>query len=100
MIRGEAAALALFRTGHPLWSVRRVEFGDGYTAQKGGPPSLFGATLPELHDVITGHGRAPAGCVFCGGRGPLRDHGGTGDLVCADDDACLARGYRHQAATS
>jgi len=93
-------ALAAFRAAHPAWSVRRVEHGDdGYTAQRGGPPSLYGATLTELCDKIGALERAPRGCVFCGSPGPLKDHCGTGDLVCADDDACLARGYRQPAAT-
>jgi hypothetical protein len=32
-------------------------------------------------------------CVFCGHQGLLKAHHG-GDLVCADDDACQARGVR------
>lgn len=35
-----------------------------------------------------------ADCVFCGHHGPVKDHAGTGDMVCADDGACLARGYQ------
>jgi hypothetical protein len=59
MIRGEVAALAKFKIDHPLWSVRRVEYGDGYTGQRGDQPTLYGDTLAELHDVITGY-RQPA----------------------------------------
>jgi len=46
-------ALRAFRAARPAWSIRRVDYGDGYTAQHGGPPSLFGATLPELASAIT-----------------------------------------------
>ena len=40
------------------------------------------------------HPRADvASCVFCGHMGPVKARHG-GDLVCADDTACLARGAR------
>jgi len=112
--------LRAFRAAHPAWSVRRVDWGDGFTAQAGGPPSLFGATLSEMAAVISAFEAAPRRCAFCGAPGPLKEHvepavtvtrvtsvisalavlrALPGDLVCADDDACLARGYRQPGAT-
>jgi hypothetical protein len=48
----EAAALDRFRREHPGWSVRPVEHGDGFTSQRGGPPTLYGPTLADLHRAI------------------------------------------------
>ena len=48
----DAAALAAFRRDHPAWSVRPVDYGDGFTAQRGASPSLYGRTLAELADQI------------------------------------------------
>lgn len=56
------------------------------------------ARLAGEYADLFGHG-APhpcadvASCVFCGHMGPVKAHHG-GDLVCADDDACQARGVR------
>jgi len=114
-------ALRAFRAAHPAWSVRRVDYGDGYTGQRGGPPSLFGATLPDLAGKISAFETANRRCVFCGAAGPLTEHAAPavsvvsvasvipasalaglralpGDLVCADAGACLARGRRQPGA--
>jgi hypothetical protein len=42
-----------------------------------------------MKDAIRRIGR----CVYCGHQGEMKEHGG-GDLVCADDAACLDRGYK------
>jgi len=69
-----------------------------YSGELDQPAGPSGATLPDLAGKISAFERAPR-CVFCGFPGPLKEHGETGDLVCADDDACLARGYRQPGAT-
>jgi len=111
--------LRVFRAAHPTWSIRRVDWADdGYTAQAGDPPVLYGTTLTELASAITAHETANRRCVFCGAAGPLTEHAAPavsvasvipasalaglralpGDLVCADAGACLARGRRQPGA--
>jgi hypothetical protein len=50
--RGPAADLARIKRAYPFWSIRRVEYGEGFTAQRGGPPSIYGRTLAELADRL------------------------------------------------
>jgi hypothetical protein len=52
MSPGEAAELAALRRQFPQWSIRRVEWGEGFAAQRGGPPSIYGRTLAELAKKI------------------------------------------------
>jgi hypothetical protein len=52
MSSGEAADLARIRLQFPQWSIRRVEWGEGFAAQRGGPPSIYGKTLAELAEKI------------------------------------------------
>ncbi len=40
--------LAAMRARYPGWSIRPVEYGEGFSAQHGAPPSLYGRTLAEL----------------------------------------------------
>jgi hypothetical protein len=44
--------LAAMRARFPGWSIRPVEHGEGWAAQHGAPPSLYGRTLAELADKI------------------------------------------------
>ncbi len=44
--------LAAMRARYPGWSIRPVEYGKGWSAQHGAPPSLYGRTLAELAGKI------------------------------------------------
>lgn len=52
MTGSEAAELARLGLQFPLWSIRRIEWGEGFIAQRGGPPSIYGRTLADLADQI------------------------------------------------
>lgn len=51
------AELAFVREAHPAWSIRPVEHGQGYTGQRGDPPTLLGRTLGDLDAAIASYER-------------------------------------------
>lgn len=54
-------------------------------------PLISGPQIQGVQELVPG----ATECVFCGStERPFKNHMGTGDAVCVDDEACLARGPR------
>lgn len=60
--------------------------------------SSLGVSEPFATILLHQAAEPPTGvCIYCRHVGPLKPHADSGDLVCADDAACLARGYTTEA---